>query len=319
MSQVDQAIEQLRQGELVGMPTETVYGLAGSILSEKALRSIFSRKERPFFDPLIVHIADLGQKEGVVREWPPVAALLAQEFWPGPLTLVLPKNPALSSLITSGLDTVAIRMPSHPIALELIRGLGHPVAAPSANKFGKTSPTTAEHVRASFPGLLVLEGGLAQVGLESTVVRIDHDALTVLRPGGITEEALAHFVRRHGLDLRVERAESNASPGHTEHHYMPEVPLVIVETRSQTEEPNWNQVQARICTALGLRPVAVGEELLLSDDPLMAARELYANMRETAGRKPEFLYVWRRPFHHGGLWAAIWDRLERAASKRIGL
>jgi L-threonylcarbamoyladenylate synthase len=147
---IERAAEILSRGGVVGMPTETVYGLAASIRSDEGLQRIFAVKERPFFDPLIVHINALSQKDEVVREWPKTAAFLAEHFWPGPLTMVLPRNLNLNSLITAGLDTVGIRMPRHPIATHLIECTGAPIAAPSANKFGKTSPTTIDHVRNEF-------------------------------------------------------------------------------------------------------------------------------------------------------------------------
>jgi L-threonylcarbamoyladenylate synthase len=287
MSQVDQAIKLLRENQVIGLPTETVYGLAGRIGSEDALKMIFAVKERPFFDPLIVHIGKREQLVDVVAEWPPLAEHLANEFWPGPLTIVLPKAAKISSLITSGLETVAVRMPRHSLALEVLAGLGEPVAAPSANKFGKTSPTSAEHVRQSFAEVFVLDGGPAEVGLESTVVSIQQNSLTILRPGAVTEEMLKKF------GVPVTRATSSASPGHLEHHYMPDVPLRIFSAE---------------------QAVSGGHEIILSLDPVIAARELYAKLRSGAELKPEFLFIRRQELHHGGLWEAIWDRLGRAKS-----
>jgi L-threonylcarbamoyladenylate synthase len=167
-SELLKARDRLVAGDVVAIPTETVYGLAASIDSEKGLRRIFSLKERPFFDPLIVHVASLKEASSLVRDWPPIADFIGRYFWPGPLTLVLPKAERVNSLITSGLDTVAVRYPSHPLTLDLIRLVGTPLAAPSANKFGKTSPSRALHVKSEFPGtdLLILDGGECEIGVE---------------------------------------------------------------------------------------------------------------------------------------------------------
>ena len=151
-SDISRARNALRGGDVVGMPTETVYGLAAPISNEAGIRRIFEVKDRPFFDPLIVHIASFAQLDLVVQDFPPLAQLLTQAFWPGPLTIVLPRSEAVNPLICSGLPTVGVRMPRHLLALRLIRSVGEPLAAPSANKFGRTSPTSAAHVRAEFPG-----------------------------------------------------------------------------------------------------------------------------------------------------------------------
>lgn len=312
------AKERLLAGGVVAMPTETVYGLAASINSEEGLKKVFSLKERPFFDPLIVHIADLEQKGQVVREWPEAAEILAQEFWPGPLTMVLPKQPQVNSLITSGLDTVGLRMPNHPLARSLIRAVGSPLAAPSANKFGKTSPTKAEHVRKSFAAdeVQVLDGGPSDLGLESTVVSIGKREgcalISILRPGVITEDMIRDLFRGKGQAVVVERIASHASPGHTEHHYMPSVPLVILETEAALGK----QLLQRIYADFQLMPNTTGAELRLDANPKLAARNLYGRMRECAEGGAEFIFVVHRKEQSGGLWEAIWDRLNRAASRR---
>ena len=227
---LSKARDLLLKGEVVGIPTETVYGLAGSIESEKGLRRIFSLKERPFFDPLIVHVSSFRQAASLVLEWPPLADFLARRFWPGALTIVLPKAPHVNPLITSGLDTVAIRMPDHSIARDLIDILGHPLAAPSANKFGRTSPSQASHVRDEFANdnLFVIDGGECQIGVESTVIAFqsgdDNTEVQILRPGGITQTMLEHALERWGKPTTVRRAASEASPGHLKHHYMPKLP-----------------------------------------------------------------------------------------------
>jgi L-threonylcarbamoyladenylate synthase len=300
----------LNEGQVVAIPTETVYGLAARIDKESAVRAIFSSKERPFFDPLIVHVATFAQVDGLITAWPPLARELARRFWPGPLTVVLPKSERVSDLITSGLETVAIRMPAHPMARRLIRSVGVPLAAPSANKFGKTSPTEAQHVRSEFVGqnILVVDGGPCAVGLESTVIRVVGHEVEVLRPGSITHEMLAQALRQWPEPVQVQRVASESSPGHLEHHYMPQIPLV---TMSEKNWPLTNQVRLRLQAQLAIR----GDRavlLKLSDEPAQAARELYKSLREASGQG-DFIVAIRKDFHQGGYWTAIWDRLQRAS------
>lgn len=316
--ELERAKEVLLKGGVVALPTETVYGLAASIDNEEGLKRIFSIKERPFFDPLIVHISDLEQRTRVISSWPDVAAWLAKKFWPGPLTFVLPKHPSINPLITSGLETVGLRMPSHPIARDLIEKVGVPLAAPSANKFGKTSPTKAEHVRKGFEkeDLFILDGGQSEVGLESTVISLSENGgkalVTVLRPGAITKELLESALQEWGKPFEIGKASSNASPGNTEHHYMPNIPLVIVEQ----EEVSLKQVtKEEICRDFGIEKNSRGAELRLDANPRLAARALYARMRECTDSGATFIYVLRKQSHAGGLWEAIWDRLARAASR----
>lgn len=309
-----QAAAKLRSGGIVAMPTETVYGLAAKIDDENAIRKVFSVKERPFFDPLIVHIADLEQRKLVVSEWPEAAQLLAAQFWPGPLTLVLPKHPSISPLITSGLETVGIRQPRHPFARDLIRLAGSPLAAPSANKFGKTSPTTADHVRQSFANddVFVLDGGQADVGLESTVLRITSDKLEILRPGAITKEMLEAALGQAGLSLAVTRAISNASPGHTEHHYMPDIPLVLFRF---PRKPISAELRKKIALDLNLSSRLIGTELILDSRPAIAARELYAKLRICAEAGGSYIFCHLPEESSDSLWEAINDRMQRAASR----
>ena len=308
------------EGGVVALPTETVYGLAASIESEEGIRKIFAIKERPFFDPLIVHIADLDQKKQVISDWPDLADFLAKRFWPGPLTLVLPKHPSLDPLITSGLETVGLRMPAHPVARALIEKCEVPLAAPSANKFGKTSPTKAEHVRKGFEKeeILILDGGQSEVGLESTVAAVGKeggkDILTILRPGGITADMLEAALRERNqpFELRRGSGSSNASPGNTEHHYMPNIPLVILRQDGTTFRQN---TRDEICRDFQFERNVRGAELRLDPNPRIAARSLYLRMRECSDTGASFIYVFRRREQEGGIWEAIWDRLERAASR----
>lgn len=308
---------QLASGHTVAIPTETVYGLAARIDIPAAIQSIFTLKERPSFDPLIVHIAELEQLKGLVAEWPPLAGILATAFWPGPLTLVLPKHPSLNPAITSGLETVGVRMPNHPLTLELIRTTG-PLAAPSANKFGHTSPTRAEHVQQEFAreiengDILVLDGGPSEVGVESTVLRVTSDRLEILRPGGVTADQIKARLAAEGLDMSVETPARNdrRSPGHLEHHYMPRKPLVW----SLDEKPSQTPLDTTaIAKQLGLPTAAKATVLTLNEDPRLAARELYHQFREADSSTAEFIVVRLPRSKTDGLWSAITDRLKRAA------
>jgi len=305
----------LQQGGLVGMPTETVYGLAADIANPAGIQKIFELKKRPFFDPLIVHVSKVEQVHQVVREWPPIAAELAERLWPGPLTLVLPKRHNLNSMITSWLDTVGVRLPQHPFARRLISSVGSPLAAPSANLFGKTSPTTAQHVRDEFgDDLLVIDGGPCDIGLESTVLLITAerscDRLTILRPGMITEDRLAEIFSQRERPVIVDRDSSNASPGHLTTHYQPKIPLVIIGERDDVSNPH---LLALIQQRLKF-PVERFQELILRESPFLAARSLYATLRELSESGADFLCVRRLSVASSGEWEAVWDRIQRAAS-----
>lgn len=248
---IQEAAELLRQGKLVAFPTETVYGLGADARNTEAVKGIFTAKGRPSDNPLIVHIAGLGMLEELALAADPVSRRLAKAFWPGPLTLVLPCRPGvLSPLVTAGLDTVGIRMPDHPVALSLIRASGCPVAAPSANRSGRPSPTLAEHVREDLDGRIdgLLDGGATGVGLESTVVQMDAEGrIHVLRPGGITlrqlaEVSAAPVVRGEGPSGRANDSGSDSvgdngdgeifrprAPGMKYTHYAPQARLTIVQ------------------------------------------------------------------------------------------
>ncbi|MDB5038124.1 MAG: putative Sua5-like translation factor [Bacteriovoracaceae bacterium] len=297
---LDEAKRILLSEGVVAIPTETVYGLAASIRSSQGLEKIFKLKERPLFDPLIVHIHDLSQKDEVVSEWPVIAEILATEFWPGPLTIILSKSTNLNPLITAGLSTVALRMPLHPVAQKLLREVNVPLAAPSANKFGKVSPTLARHVEEEFgEELFVLDGGPSEFGLESTVVRINHDQIEILRPGMITKEKIQDVFMKEKLKVNIVRASSLASPGNLETHYQPKIPLAILSEDTDL-----------VTKLKGKKTV----EFILSPDPLITARTLYASLRELSESGAELIFVRRLAAQNGGAWEAIWDRLNRAAS-----
>ena len=231
----DEAARLLRDGELVAFPTETVYGLGANAMDADAVRSIFAAKGRPADNPLIVHIHERGQLEPLC-EIPPRAEKLMEAFWPGPLTMLFPRKPAVPDVVTAGLPTVAIRMPSHPAAAALLKRCDLPIAAPSANRSGRPSPTTAAHVMEDMDGIipLIVDGGSCEVGLESTVLDLCHGAPCILRPGGITREmlegALGERVELAGSILRpLQPGETALSPGMRYKHYAPKGTVTLVE------------------------------------------------------------------------------------------
>ncbi len=295
----DKAVELLRRGELVAVPTETVYGLAAVCSNPAAIREIFNIKQRPFFDPLIVHGSDLQMLAGVVATIPKWAELLAAAFWPGPLTLILPKAEALNPAITSGLSTVGIRVPRHAMTLDVLKSLGEPVAAPSANIFGRTSPTTAQHVFDEFGDrVFILDGGPCEEGLESTVLEFDEDqqAITILRPGLIMEGALRKILGSIFPQLKIGYQSKTSSPGHLRQHYQPKIPLFLVSSTQSIPEKYQN---------FG--------EMKLPDDPRQAARLLYSEMRRLSESGYDCIvcnWQWDRDNPD---WRPIWDRLSRAA------
>lgn len=326
---IAKALTLLEADGVVGLPTETVYGLAARIDRPAGLRRIFSTKERPFFDPLIVHVASIPQARLLASEWPAQAQILAETFWPGPLTLIVPKSSAVDDVITSGLTAVGLRCPDHPVALELIRGAGVPLAAPSANKFGRTSPTTAEHVRAEFgTDVFVLDGGPSRVGIESTVLAIqprgDRVVLSILRAGMITQEMISKALEEKNLPAIFDAvSDKRTAPGQMKHHYMPSVPLIWIEG-SWTDEQvaseanrqlarmpdNVEGVKIRKPTDALSKPA----RLILPDDPALAARELYSDLRRLAETGADHLIYQHDPRHKGAAWDGILDRLEKATS-----
>lgn len=308
----EQALNILKSGNVLGLPTETVYGLAARIDSEESLNKIFHTKRRPFFDPLIVHISPSMNPEDYTLEWPEIYKQLADEFWPGPLTLIARKKESLSDLITAGLPRVGLRMPSHPIAQKLITELGVPLAAPSANMFGKTSPTQAFHVEEEFKGAVpVIDGGASEVGLESTVVGFENDKniLEVLRPGMISRDQIQKVCRP--LGIKVVTGQSQAAPGQLKTHYQPNAP-VILDLKSQSLSPD---LIKRFEEKLGVED-KVWKELRLNSDPTLAARELYSQLRDLSHPFNESA-IWIPLDPHlkdQSEWEMIFNRLERAAS-----
>lgn len=229
--EIDNAAQCIRNGQLVAFPTETVYGLGADAFNQMAVAKIFELKERPSFDPLIVHIASLDSLQKLVARIDDRVYLLAEKFWPGPLTLVLPKSNLVPGIVTSGLPTVGIRMPANEMALELIRHSGCPIAAPSANKFGRISPTSAAHVRKQLPGVdYILDGGRTTVGIESTIITLTDNGFQVLRNGIITQEEIEKIVPFDG----VYQPDKIAAPGMLKSHYSPEKMFLIAHGTNVT-------------------------------------------------------------------------------------
>ncbi|WP_035099967.1 L-threonylcarbamoyladenylate synthase [Aneurinibacillus terranovensis] len=229
---IREAAELLQKNELVAFPTETVYGLGGNALADETVEKIYEAKGRPSDNPLILHISNCKQLEPLVAEIPPLAKSLMEAFWPGPLTLVFPKKPGIAHRASAGLDTLAIRMPAHPVALALIEAAGLPVAAPSANLSGRPSPTTAQHVREDLNGRIagILDGGATGIGVESTVVDITGNIPVILRPGGITAEQVAGIAGDVEMDPGlVNEAVAPKSPGMKYRHYAPKGEMWLIE------------------------------------------------------------------------------------------
>ena len=301
----EEAVAKLLQGQPVALPTETVYGLAAPIQNEKAIEYIFQIKNRPFFDPLIVHITNTSQLNNVLADnLPELAKTLAEKFWPGPLTMVLPKNKKLSPLITSGLESVAVRMPRHELTLKILEQTG-PLAAPSANRFGKTSPTSVAHVYSELPNTPIVDGGSCDVGVESTVIGFTNKntEIIIYRKGAITKEMLSPFAQVH-------EEESPVSPGNLKHHYMPDKAFVVLKHKSHLSPEDYEHL-ARLNS--GQWPHL--RWLNLSDNAALAAREFYAELRRQAESAGSGIIGWNMSrLPDNDLWAAIKDRASKAAS-----
>ena len=235
LAKIKIAAEEIKKSNLVAFPTETVYGLGADALNDKAVAKIFQAKGRPFNDPLIAHIADIKELYRLSRKVPSVALKLAKAFWPGPLTLVLKKSELVSGIVTADLDTIAVRMPANDIALSLIREAKTPIAAPSANLFGRTSPTTAQHVADDLGGKIkmIIDGGKTKVGVESTVLDVTVEPVQVLRAGGISVEKLKEVVGQVKISKELE--EGFRSPGMLNSHYSPQAKLILVEKKGDAQ------------------------------------------------------------------------------------
>jgi L-threonylcarbamoyladenylate synthase len=331
---IERAADLLRRGELVVFPTETVYGLGADALQPAALEGIFAAKGRPLSDPLIVHIAEYAALEELTSSLPPVTWQLAQVFWPGPLTLILPRGPQVPQIVTAGMDTVAVRMPGHPVARALIRALGSPVAAPSANRFMHVSPTTAAHALADLEGRvpLILDGGPCAVGVESTILDLSAEVPTILRPGGTSLEALrAVLPEVHTPAQRVATSETQPqkAPGQLTTHYAPAIPLLLYDGSEEAmraamlkelDERRARGEHAGVLVAdVDLPAFQQSGALIYSlgnaAQPARLAANLFASLRALEEAHVQVILCRTFPAHDLGL--AIHDRLRRAAGGKI--
>jgi L-threonylcarbamoyladenylate synthase len=300
---IAQAAELIRRGRLVAFPTETVYGLGANALDPEAVRRIFEAKGRPSTSPLIVHVASVEMARSLAASWPEQAAALASSFWPGPLTLVVPKAPEIPDIVTADLHTVGLRMPAHPVALALIRAADVPIAAPSANRFTQLSPTTAGHVRAGLGSAvdLILDGGPTRVGIESTVLSLCGAQPVLLRPGMVTREDIERIVGPVSV-LTQAGAGSHPSPGMHTRHYSPRTPIALITDGK--------------LPANG-RGVHVGfgapAQVSMPREPAAYAAVLYSTLHRLDTEGWDWIAIERPP--DGSEWAGVRDRLERAAAK----
>ena len=326
-----EAGELLKSGALVAFPTETVYGLGANALDEKAAAKIYAAKGRPSDNPLIIHIADMESLGLITEEIPKAAYLLAEKFWPGPLTMVMKKSEVVPYGTTGGLDTVAVRMPSHPIALEMIRHGGGYIAAPSANTSGRPSPTLASHVADDMDGIIpmILDGGAVGIGIESTIVDLTEEIPTILRPGFITKEMLEEVVGEVQIDkgLSADAKTPPKAPGMKYRHYAPKAELIIVEGAEKSVIEKINQL-----TEMNLKEEIVtgviGTEETVSkyhakivksmgtrNDELSISSHLYSILREFDESDAQVIYS--ESFEEGAMGNAIMNRLLKAAGHKI--
>jgi L-threonylcarbamoyladenylate synthase len=313
--EIDRAVEALRDGEVVAFPTETVYGLGADAQNPDAVRKVFELKGRPATHPLIVHLDHPRLLERWALNVPPAAQALAERFWPGPLTLVLRRAPAVDLAITGGQDTVAVRVPNHPVAQQLLRAFGGGIVAPSANRYGRVSPTRAEHVREEFGDAVkvILDGGDCKIGLESTIVSCVDAVPRVLRPGGITLSQLRSVVPEV---VEGRTASQPRVPGSDAKHYAPSTPLSIVTSGKLEEVVAQLTADHEKVAVLATRPPRLANKFMTwinaGRRADVYARELYVNLRALDKSGAREILVEEVPA--GEVWDAVRDRLRRAAS-----
>lgn len=328
---IKEAAEVIKNGGLVAFPTETVYGLGGNALNPDASRLIYRAKGRPSDNPLIVHISDWKEIYALVKEVPDTARILAERFWPGPLTMIMKKKDIVPCETTGGLDTVAIRLPNNPVALALIKEAGVPIAAPSANKSGRPSPTAAQHVAEDLDGRIdiILDGGDVQIGVESTIIDLTEDVPVILRPGYVNQDMLDDILgcvkRDPAIDNRVCGNIRPRAPGMMYRHYAPKGELTIVEGEISAVADKINELvrqydrsSAGVITTIENRGrydygtvICMG----LREDELTVARNLYAVLRKMDECKIEHIFI--EGFSNEGLGDAIMNRILKAAGHRV--
>ncbi|HMO36833.1 MAG TPA: L-threonylcarbamoyladenylate synthase [Gemmatales bacterium] len=320
---IQKAVEILRRGGLVAFPTETVYGIGANALDAEAAQSIFNAKGRPARNPLIVHVPNAEAVEQVAQSWPKDAAILAEHFWPGPMTLVLPKKSCVPATVTGGGHTVAVRVPAHPVAQALLRAVELPIAAPSANRSSRLSPTEAKHVLRDLEGMihLLLDGGPTTRGIESTVIDLSVPSPLILRPGMISVDSIEKVLGKHvelGFKQRLVPGQPLTSPGLLEKHYSPYTPLEITETN----ETGRQRIEELIRKGLRVGWVPLANEeasapsnkvivMPLPMDPVIYAQKFYATLHTLDLLSTARIFVTLPP--DTPAWMAVRDRLLRAS------
>ncbi|OJF91575.1 L-threonylcarbamoyladenylate synthase [Alkalibacterium sp. 20] len=325
--EIDQAVAFLKSGQVVAFPTETVYGLGADATNEEAVKKIFEAKGRPNDNPLIIHISNIDQLERYVESVPEVARTVINHFWPGPCTLILRKKGSIAPSVTGGLDTVGVRMPDHPVALELIEKAGVPLAAPSANSSGKPSPTTALHVTRDLNGKIqaIVDGGATGVGLESTVLDLTNpERPTILRPGGVTFEELEHVLGEVWTDDHLTDASiAPKSPGMKYKHYSPEKPVWVLPASLEQTIKVMDQLE-KSGKKIGFlvsdewfeqlsNDSRMGQTLGEKKTPQQAAARLFSSLRALDDEDISLILV--EPYLKVGIGTAYMNRLEKAASR----
>lgn len=312
---IRKAVELLQQGDVIGLPTETVYGLAGNALNAQAVEKIFAVKDRPKFNPLILHVDTVDKMRRLVQEIPESAQRLMDAFWPGPMTLLLPRSADVPDLITAGHPTVAIRIPSHAIAKALLSQLDFPVAAPSANPFGYISPTTSAHVEKQIGWKIpyILEGGNCLQGIESTIIGFEDDRPIIYRLGSISVEEITQVIPN--VEVRVKPESHPVAPGMLPYHYSPRTPMLLTDDIIETVKRFDGK---RIGIITHSKSIDIGDNiteirLTLTDDLKEAGRNLYASMQNLDSRELEVIIAERFPDKELG--RTLNDRLEKASNK----
>ncbi|MED0824205.1 MULTISPECIES: L-threonylcarbamoyladenylate synthase [Bacillus cereus group] len=324
--QLQEAAKLLRENEAIAFPTETVYGLGANAMNDEAIAKIFEAKGRPSDNPLIVHIGTKSQLDGIVKEIPPVAEKLMEHFWPGPLTIILPRKEGISEKVTAGLNTVGVRMPDHPVALALIEEANVPVAAPSANRSGRPSPTLASHVYEDLNEKIagIVDGGATGVGVESTVIDCTSTVPTILRPGGITKEQLESVIGTVSLDPALkDEKEKPKSPGMKYTHYAPKAPLSIVEGSREfiqrlADEKKEEGFKVGVLTTEEYQHVYNADVVLscgVRSDLASVATKLYDVLRTFDASEVDVIFS--ESFPNEGIGNAIMNRLTKAAGHQI--
>lgn len=311
---INLAVKILNQEGIIGFPTETVYGLAGNIFSEKAVHEIYAIKQRPLYNPLIVHLKSIDELKTIAVDIPSIALELAKNFWPGPLTLLLKKNPLVPDLVTAGKDTVAVRIPNHPIALALLENLDFPLAAPSANPFGMISPTKAQHVADYFKDKIemVLDGGICETGVESTIVGFNEEEVIVYRLGGISLEEIIHIAGK--VTLFNKNDKNPEAPGMLSKHYAPTTPLIFTDRIENEFKKFENKTMGLLLfdkTKNNIPYHCIQKILSPKGDLKEAASKLYETLHQLDKMNLDVIIA--EHFQDEGLGRVINDKLTRAS------